>query len=80
MSGIRLDNGTSWGFPSGAVVKNPFATGGDAREAGSIPGFRRAPGVGNGDTGPVVLPGKFQGQSSLPGYGPWGYKESDMTE
>ena len=26
------------------------------------------------------LPGEFQGQRSLVGYGPWGCKESDMTE
>ena len=29
---------------------------------------------------PVFLPGEFQGQRSLAGYSPWGYKESDMTE
>ena len=29
---------------------------------------------------PVLLPGKFHGQRSLVGYGPWGYKESDTTE
>ena len=26
---------------------------------------------------PVFLPGKFHGQRSLAGYGPWGHKESD---
>ena len=29
---------------------------------------------------PVLLPGEFHGQRSLAGYGPWGGKESDMTE
>ena len=29
---------------------------------------------------PVLLPGKFHGQKSLAGYGPWGCKESDTTE
>ena len=29
---------------------------------------------------PVLLPGKFHGQRSLVGYGPWGCKESDPTE
>ena len=29
---------------------------------------------------PVVLPGESHGQRSLPGYSPWGRKESDMTE
>ena len=37
------------GFPTGAVVKNPSATAGDARDTGSIPGSGRSPGVGNGD-------------------------------
>ena len=31
------------------VVKNPPANAGDARALGSIPGFGRSPGVGNGD-------------------------------
>ena len=29
---------------------------------------------------PVVLPGKYHGQRSLVGCGPWGLKESDRTE
>ena len=29
---------------------------------------------------PVFLPGKFHGQRSLVGYGPWGHKESDTSE
>ena len=37
-----------------------------------------SPGEGNGT--PVLLPGKSRGQRSLVGYGPWGRKESDMTE
>ena len=28
---------------------------------------------------PVLLPGEFQGRSSLVGYSPWDCKESDMT-
>ena len=31
------------------LVKNPPANAGDAREAGSIPGSGRSPGVGNGN-------------------------------
>ena len=38
-----------WGSPGGAVVKNPPARAGNARDAGSIPGSGRAPGVGNGN-------------------------------
>ena len=36
-------------FPGGTVLKNPPAHGGDARDAGSIPGLGRSPGVGNGN-------------------------------
>ena len=39
----------SLGFPGGAVVKNPAAKAGDARDTGSIPGSGRSPGVGNGN-------------------------------
>ena len=36
-----------WGFPGGAVVKNPPASAGDTRNMGSIPRSRRSPGGGN---------------------------------
>ena len=29
---------------------------------------------------PVFLPGESHGQSSMVGYGPWGFKELDKTE
>ena len=32
---------TVMGFPSGTVIKNPPASAGDARDAGSIPGSGR---------------------------------------
>ena len=64
------------GFPGGSVVKNPLANTGDA---GLISGLGRSPGVGN-DNPLVFLPGKFHGQRSLVGYGPWGLKELDTTE
>ena len=35
------------GFPGGAVVKNPPASAGDARDVGSIPGSGRSPGGGH---------------------------------
>ena len=43
-----------WGLalfqlPSGSVVKSPTATAGDVRDAGSIPGWGRFPGEGNGN-------------------------------
>ena len=34
-------------IPGGAVVKNPPANAGDARNTGSIPGSGRSPGIGN---------------------------------
>ena len=36
-----------WGFPSGALVKNPPASEEDTRDAGSIPGQGRLHGEGN---------------------------------
>ena len=67
-------------FPGGAVVKNPPANAGDARDAGLTPGSGRSPGEGNGN--PLqysFLPGEFHGQRSLVGYSLWGGKELDTT-
>ena len=40
---------SEWGFPGGAVVKNPAANAGDARDLGSVPGSGRSPEGGNGN-------------------------------
>ena len=79
----------------GSVVKNPPVNAGDARDAGSIPGSRRSPRVGNGNPVqysffffllynivlvPVFLPGKSHGERSLVGYSPCGLIELDMAE
>ena len=61
------------------VAQNLPANLGDARDAGSIPGSGKSPGVGSGNP-PVFLPGKFHEQRKLAGYSPWGHKESDTTE
>ena len=37
------------GFPGGTGVRNPHASAGDTRDAGSIPGSERTPGVGIGN-------------------------------
>ena len=37
------------GFPGGTMVKNPPANAGDERDAGSVPGWRRSLGEGNGN-------------------------------
>ena len=36
-------------FPGGSVVKNLHANAGDIEDMGSIPGFERSPGEGNGN-------------------------------
>ena len=38
-----------WGFPGGAVVKNPSARAGNAGDVGSVPGLGRSPGEGHGN-------------------------------
>ena len=38
-----------WGFPGGAVVKNPPANAEETRDVSSIPGWGRSPRVGNGN-------------------------------
>ena len=57
------------------VVKNLPINAGDVRDAGSIPGPGRSPGVGT-----LFLTGQFHGQRSQEGYSSWGHKESDTTE
>ena len=37
------------GFPGDSVVKNTPANAGDTGDTGSVPGFRRSPGGGNGN-------------------------------
>ena len=65
-----------WGFPGGSDGKESAC---NVRDPGSIPGWGRSPGEGNGK--PLqFLPGGFHGQRSLVGYKPRGHKESDMTE
>ena len=38
-----------WGFPGGAVVKNPHALAADSRDKSLIPGLGRSPGVESGN-------------------------------
>ena len=67
------------GFPSGAVVKNLPASAEDTRDVGSVPGFGRFPGVGNGNPLQYFCLGNPMGR------GPWwatvlsGCKESGMS-
>ena len=41
-------------LPSGSAVNNTSSNAGDARDAGSIPGSGRSPGVGNGNPSRIV--------------------------
>ena len=67
------------GFPGGSVVKNPPANAGDARDAGSIPGSERSPGVGNGN--PLQYSCLENPMDrGLVGYSPGDHKESDTTD
>ena len=51
------------GFPGSTGVRSPPASAGDARDAGSIPGSERAPGVGIGTCSSILawkIPWKIQ--------------------
>ena len=55
-------------------MKNPPAS---AMDRGSIPGWGRSSGEGNGN--PLQYSEKSHGQGSLVGYSPQGHKEMDVT-
>ena len=63
-------------MPSGSDGKESV----NAGHTGSIPGSRRSPGEGNGNSTPVFLPGEAHGHRSLVVYSPWDHKESDPSE
>ena len=52
------------------VVKNPVVTAGDVRDAASIPGLRRSPGGGHGNSLHYSCLENPHGQKSLSGYRP----------
>ena len=61
------------------MVKNPLANAGNPRDAGSIPGLGRSPGVGNGN--PLqysCLENSID--RKLVGYSPWDHKNNDRTD
>ena len=62
------------------VVKNPPASAGDVRSAGSIPGSGRFPWRRQWQPTTVFVAGKSRGQRTLVGYSPGGHGESDTTE
>ena len=59
------------------MVKRPPASAGDARDAGSILGSERFPGVG---TGNLLQYSCLENSMENSGYSPWGHKESDMNK
>ena len=64
------------GFPYSSVGKESACNAGDL---GSIPGWGRSPGGGNGNPLQYSCLENPHGQRSLAGYNPWGPLESDMT-
>ena len=57
-----------------SVLKKPSVNAGDM---GSIPGWGRSSGEGNGTPLPEFLPGESHGQRSLAGHDPWGHKSQN---
>ena len=52
----------------------------NAGDLGSIPGWGKSPGEGNGNPLQCSCLENPHGERSLEGYSPWGYKELDMIE
>ena len=65
------------GFPGGSDGKESAFNAGDA---GSIPGWGRSSGEGNGYPLQYSCLEYLHGLNDLAGYNPWGHKESDTTE
>ena len=63
-----------WGFPGYAVAKNPPASAGDARDGGSIPGWGRAPGEGNGKLFWDSCLENSVDRGAWRGYSQWGHR------
>ena len=59
------------------MVNNPPANEGDTS---FDPWVKKIPWSRKWQPTPVVLSGKFHGQTSLVSYSPWGHKESDTSE
>ena len=64
-----------WGFPGGAVVKNPPANAEDTRNMGLIPGLERCPGGGNNNAWKIQWTEESVRDKVLQGH-----RESDTTE
>ena len=62
------------------VVKNLSARAGDVRDVDSIPEAGRSPEGGHGNPFQDACLENPMDRRVCLGYGPWGHKESDMTE
>ena len=70
----------SYWQPGGTVVKNLPAKAGEARDAVSIPGLRRSPGVGNGNPfQDSCLENSMEGGTWGATYHPWGLQRHDWA-
>ena len=67
-------------FSDGSAGEEFTCNAGDTGDTGSNPWVRKIPWRREWQPTPVFWPGESHGQRSLPGYSPWGHKESDMTE
>ena len=65
------------GFPGGLRGKESAH---NAEDLGSIPGLGKSPGGGHGNSLQYAYLENPQGQRSLAGYSPWGWKELDTTK
>ena len=61
-------------------VKNPPTNAGDARDTGSVPGWGRSSGEGNGKPLQYSCLKSLTEQRTLVDYSPWDCKELDMIE
>ena len=68
------------GFSGGTVVKNLPANAGYGTDVGSVPGWGRSLGEGNGNPFQYSCLENPHGRRRLVGYSPWGHKELDTTE
>ena len=75
--------GARMGSPNGSRGKESTCSAGDAGNMGLIPGSRKFPGEGNGNSLQKVMANPLGWRSPWtvePGYSPWGRAESDTTE
>ena len=68
------------GFPDGSAGKESASIVGDTGDMGSIPGWGRSPGEGNGNPLRYSCLGNPMHGVNLASFSPWGCKESITTE